>query len=102
MYKLSALIYLFQTAMGDLVDGYVLRLLTAQTAELSVFTFTLQHVGSKTYWKLRVYVEDESNGCMTQFLQLINFNEIPFQNISVGLSTNIKWCESHSIKIVFF
>ena len=39
------------------------------------------------YWD---YVEDEINACVTQLLQLINFNEITFQNNSVGLSTNIK------------
>ena len=34
------------------------------------------------YW---VYVEDESNGCVAQFLQLINFNQITFQKNSVSL-----------------
>ena len=39
------------------------------------------------YW---VYVEDESNKCVTQRFQLIIFNEITYQNNSVDLSPNIK------------
>ena len=45
---------------------------------------------STVYW---VYAEDESNGCVTQLLQLINFNENAFQNNSVGLYINIKLLE---------
>ena len=37
-----------------------------------------------------VIVEDESNDCVTQRLQLVNFNEITFQNKSVDLSHNNK------------
>ena len=39
------------------------------------------------YW---VYVENESNGCVTKILQLTNFNETAFQNNLVSLYTNIK------------
>ena len=49
MYKLCVFTYLDRTNAVDLVYGYTLRLCTVQTAELFVFKFDLQYVGSKTY-----------------------------------------------------